>query len=64
MQLYEQVEEDDDIPYSSNPSMCLETLQIPSYQIHETATECVKTILIVHTSLVKKASTFWGRAEW
>ena len=57
MQLQEQVEGEDDIPYSSNPSMCLETLQIPSYRIHKTATECVKAILIVHASLVKKAST-------
>lgn len=62
MQLYEQVEEDD-IPYSSNPSMCLETLQILSYHIHKTATERVKTILIVHMSLVKKASTYLGKSR-
>lgn len=62
MQLYEQVEEDD-IPYSSNPSMCLETLQILSYHIHKTATERVKTILIVHTSLVKKASIYLGKSR-
>lgn len=57
MQLQEQVEGEDDIPYSSNPSMCLETSQIPSYRIHKVAMECVKAILIVHASLVKKAST-------
>lgn len=57
MQLHEQVEGENDTPYSSNPSMCSETLQSPSYHIRKTAMECVKNILIVHTSLVKKAST-------
>lgn len=57
MQFPEQVEAGDDIPWSWNPSMCSETVQSPSYGIHKPAMECVKNIVIVHTSLLKKAST-------
>lgn len=57
MQFPEQVEAGDDIPWSWNPSMCSETAQSPSYGIHKPVMECVKNIVIVHTSLLKKAST-------
>lgn len=63
MQLHEQVEGEDDIPYSSNPSMCSETLQSPSYDIHKTAIEYVRNILIVHMSLVKRHLLSQGTAE-
>lgn len=50
MQLHEQVGGEDDIPYSSNPSMCSETLQSPSYHIHKKAIECVKNSDCAHES--------------
>lgn len=43
--------------------MCSETLQSPSYDIHKTAIEYVRNILIVHMSLVKRHLLSQGTAE-